>query len=655
MAGVSPNYTTSGRLAAALEGALEVLGWGLVGLANAAFVGALSGANSTSGRAQHHFADLGQFALLAVVFGVIRALAFLTVERLPQRRYMRYLIGAFAFAPLGSWAVRADLTNFAERAELPAWMPLPAIAGLTLAVAYLVLSIGAQRLLPRLPRFTGLIGAVALLTATNLLVSADYLGPRVLLVALAARLAALEVGRHVRQRNSVQLAFGAAGCLVLLAAARLGMPPSAATWQHVFQVPGAIAPELFGFALEPKGREKSVWVPPESADWFRDQSAGPARPPSRAIPLPPNTVVVILTVDALRADVLATNAHDSQLPVMAALRERSIRFTHARSPSPSTLTTTMAMLTSRYYSQTYWSGGGKRSLPTEDRSLRWTKLLSDHGVRTAHVLALHGLRAANGVGVGFDVERMTRKNYGPARDVATLVIEEVQRMAEGPGVVYAHFVDSHAPYNLGGTKGTQFERYLKELSLVDTAIGRILDALRKPGLRDRTVLVLSADHGEAFGEHGKKYHASTVYEELLRVPLFFQLPGLPPRSIDTDVSLVDIGPTLLDCFGLAVPASFMGESLLPLMAGKPVTLTRPIVADAGRRIQAMIFPDGKKAIRDLTRNTVEVYDLSNDPSELENLADAEDTPAEHYSAALAHFFDVHTLRRSGWKPPWRKF
>jgi hypothetical protein len=631
-----------------------VLGWGVVGLANAAFVVRLSSARSTAERAQHLFADLGQFALLAVLCGGLRALCFAAAARMPARRWIRCLAASCALVPLGSWAVRSDLSNLAERTELPTWLPVSVVGGAVLSIAYVALAVGAQLLL-RLPRFTGLVLSVVAVAVTNLAIWPDYLGPRVLLIALAARLAALELARQVRPGVESRTVVGVAFGLVLLAALRVVIPPSAATWQRVFQVPGSIAPELVAFALQPKETAPNVWIPPESAAWFRDRSGEPERPPSNALKLARNSVFVILTVDALRADVLATNAHDLELPALAALRNRSIRFTRARSPSPSTLTTTMALLTSRYYSQTYWSGGGKRALPTEDRSLRWTNLLAQHGVRTVHVMALHGLRAENGVGAGFEVERRTRKDYGRAGEVATIVIEEIERMGEKPGLVYAHFVDSHAPYTLGGKDGTPYQRYLKELALIDTAIGRIVEALAKPELGGRGALIVSADHGEAFGEHGRHYHASSVYDELLHVPLFFELPGLSARSIDVPVSLVDLGPTLLDSFGLPTPASFMGESLVPLLAGKAATLTRPIVADAGRRIQAMVFADGKKAIRDLMHNTVEVYDLRTDPGELENLSDESGARAARYAGALAYFFDVHTLKRSGWQPPWRKF
>jgi arylsulfatase A-like enzyme len=294
-------------------------------------------------------------------------------------------------------------------------------------------------------------------------------------------------------------------------------------------------------------------------------------------------------------------------------------------------------------------------MPKGDRSQRWTELLSEHGVHTVHAVGLRGLSARNGVGRAFDVEHATRSNYPLAEDLADVVLHELDELDEKPGFIYAHFVDPHAPYDRGKRAGSAFERYLSEVAVVDRELGRIAEKLEQPSLRERAVLIVSADHGEAFGEHGRTAHASTVYDELLRVPLLISGPGLEARTIATPVSLVDIGPTILDFFGLPTPGSFMGESLAPLLAGRPASLTRPIVADAGRRIQAMVFPDGTKAILDLQRRTTEVYDIEHDPGELDNCASSPNFPAQRYTDALRHFFDVHTLKRRGWEPPRRKF
>jgi arylsulfatase A-like enzyme len=381
-------------------------------------------------------------------------------------------------------------------------------------------------------------------------------------------------------------------------------------------------------------------------------------PPRATFPrriVPENAIVVVVTIDALRADVAQNGEHDAELPELARVRKRAIRFVNARSPSPSTLTTAMAFFTGKYYSQTYWTKSGNSVLPTEDDSLRWPKLLSRRGVRTVHAVGLRGLSKKTGVGAGFKRERQTKKDYGRARDLMDIVLDEVKELEDQPGFVYAHFVDSHAPYNLAGTEGTLFERYLRELALVDRELGRLHALLSRPKLARRAVLVVAADHGEAFGEHGMNYHARSVYEELLRVPMFVVLPEGQPRDITVPVGLIDLGPTVLDLFGVETPGDFMGESLVPLLAGETMKPTRVLAADSGRRIQALLFPDGVKVIRDLTHQTTEVYDLRRDPGELDNLLGEADFPAERYVGALEAFFEMHTLTRKGWEPPWRKF
>lgn len=85
-----------------------------------------------------------------------------------------------------------------------------------------------------------------------------------------------------------------------------------------------------------------------------------------------------------------------------------------------------------------------------------------------------------------------------------------------------------------------------------------------------------------------------------------------------------------------------------------MTLSRPIAADSGRRKQALFFPNGMKVIRDLTTDSVQVFNLAQDPRELRDLTD---TPqdVEPYIGAMERFFATHTLKIAGWQPPWRSF
>lgn len=215
--------------------------------------------------------------------------------------------------------------------------------------------------------------------------------------------------------------------------------------------------------------------------------------------LPSNPLVILLTIDALRADVMASREHDGDLPELARLRDASVSFTMARAPSPSTLTTVMALFTGKYYSQTYWTTERGKALPARDTTRRLAEILEANRVRTVHVAALHGLGVDMGVGKGFGVERLTSRDYGPARKVMDLILEELGRRPARPTFIYAHFVDSHAPYTLAGTDGTPFENYLGELALSDVEVERLQAYLERSGLRSRTVLIVTSDHGEAFG------------------------------------------------------------------------------------------------------------------------------------------------------------
>jgi arylsulfatase A-like enzyme len=103
---------------------------------------------------------------------------------------------------------------------------------------------------------------------------------------------------------------------------------------------------------------------------------------------------------------------------------------------------------------------------------------------------------------------------------------------------------------------------------MDVEAARLLEKLKGLGLADKTVLALTADHGEEFHEHGKMWHGQTVYGELTGVPLFFYGPGFVPGGlvVDETVQNIDIMPTLLELSHLPVPKTIQGRSLLPLMA-----------------------------------------------------------------------------------------
>jgi hypothetical protein len=320
--------------------------------------------------------------------------------------------------------------------------------------------------------------------------------------------------------------------------------------------------------------------------------------------------------------------------------------------------TLCAVSSSRYFSQQYWSGTGAK-WPTEDQSVHFASVLSQAGVYTAVFPAMGWLENSRGILRGFERNELrgdalpNNARWIDGRSLTADLVAALENNGDRPGVYWVHYLDSHAPYYRSGRGGTAFQRYLRSLHHVDEYLAQVREAISKPGLKERALLLVFADHGEAFGDHGISTHGGNLYEELIRVPLVAFGAGVVPRTIDTAVSLVDLAPTIVDWFGVDTPAAFMGESLVPLLLGGQRTFARPIVAETSL-VQAMLFADGYKAIRDLRRQTLELYDLKNDPGELNYLSDQIDPEHEEHLLLLRSFFQVHTYREHGYRVPYVK-
>jgi arylsulfatase A-like enzyme len=185
-------------------------------------------------------------------------------------------------------------------------------------------------------------------------------------------------------------------------------------------------------------------------------------------------------------------------------------------------------------------------------------------------------------------------------------------------------------------------------------VDRLLRKLEEKGLMDRTTLIVFSDHGEAFGEHGLHHHASSLYDELLRVPLLFVLPKGQAQKVDEPVSLMDVAPTILDLMGAETPGVYMGQSLVPFLRGERPKLLRPIVAE-GRLKRAIVLRDGFKVIHDSRAGYVEVYDLNEDPGEESNLYRDGDKKIVRRYGVLHAYFEANTFKKKGYKVPYRKW
>ena len=167
--------------------------------------------------------------------------------------------------------------------------------------------------------------------------------------------------------------------------------------------------------------------------------------------------------------------------------------------------------------------------------------------------------------------------------------------------------------------------YASEIRMVDEAME---EALEEIGVDDRTILVVTSDHGEELFDHGGHGHRMNdrLYQELIHVPLLFVLPGGwgAGRVVDQPVSLVDIVPTLLELLGLDVPPGLSGVSLLPAMEGRTLP-ERPLFAEVASQdgVKRCIIEYPWKYVHDFGSVEGELYDLESDPAETRDLVDLE--------------------------------
>jgi arylsulfatase A-like enzyme len=245
------------------------------------------------------------------------------------------------------------------------------------------------------------------------------------------------------------------------------------------------------------------------------------------------------------------------------------------------------------------------------------------------------------------------KDWITGKSLTAQITEVLQRVKDKPTFLWAHYLDSHDPFDAGGKERNKFRRYLNSLRTVDQNVGKLRHAVEELGLSERALFVVFSDHGEAFGEHGATFHGTTLYDELLRVPLLIYGPTVVTQQRQELVSLIDLGPTVLDWFALPTPSHFMGESLGPLTRGKKTKFQRPVAAET-RLKRTMLFTDGTKVIEDLRAHTVEVYDLEKDRGELRNLSDDEGDPRLARIDEMRQFFAVHAFTKAGYELPYVK-
>jgi hypothetical protein len=546
---------------------------------------------------------------LAVAALVVGAALVLTpwLHALVDRRWSRTLTaaalaGALAGVPLAG-------TPTAQRA-------LGFAAPLVVSLAIALVVVGVARA-PRWPAATVGVAnlAIALALPRRLYPS---LRAALLLIAFTALACALRRAAETRRPTARAVLAATAIALALLLAGR-GLAGLDANTRFVTraQAPAAAfvldALELVKPIARPSPRALAASAP---VPFERRDTIGGARF-AHADSLA-DAHLVLVTVDALRADRLRAD----RMPVLAALAARGVTFTRAYAAAPSTAASITALMTARHPSH-----------------------LDDRPPTLAERLRAAGWNSADfyPAGLFFDGGGTLRpyadSHFGVAwADTRTVGAEaltdaalERARVAVARGeprsFFWLHYFDAHEPYEPHELPAgaPAIDRYDAEVRVVDRALGRLVDGLA--AFARPTLLVVTGDHGEEFGEHGGAYHGSSLYDEQLRVPLVVALLGkeLVPERIEAPVSLVDVAPALAELleaprFGDAAPAG--GADVYAAV-------------DSHR----MIVRGGWKLIHDTRRDVDELYDLAADPAEQHNLGDARAGMAATLRTALARWLN----------------
>jgi lipoteichoic acid synthase len=196
---------------------------------------------------------------------------------------------------------------------------------------------------------------------------------------------------------------------------------------------------------------------------------------------------------------------------------------------------------------------------------------------------------------------------------------EKMKSAREPFIALYYPYATHAPYyDYEGASSPEksnspYNRYVRNLRLVDGLIERIIRAIDETGLANRTLVAITADHGEAFGEHTESFdHGFTLFEEAVRVPMLFYHPArILPRIVQRPTSHVDIPATILDILNRPYDASrFQGESALHAAARRYTFMYSP-----KSDLLGSVDRNNRKVIASGRNDECEVYDLNTDPGE----------------------------------------
>jgi arylsulfatase A-like enzyme len=396
----------------------------------------------------------------------------------------------------------------------------------------------------------------------------------------------------------------------------------------------------------------------------------------------PPQLIVLVSIDTLRPDHLGCYGYARNTsPTLDRLAREGTLFEDAMTPAPWTLPAHASLLTGLYPSRHGVKGFG-HYLPAKLETL--AQVLGRSGYATAAVVNSHLLTSRSGLDRGFQefvyVEEMAPQRE-PTRKLVDQAIEWLTRSRARKAFVFLHSYDVHSDYKAeeryereflrpyaGKADGTSrqlmavregkaalgpadapnlIDRYDAGIRQTDDEIARLVRFLETSGLLERTLLVVTSDHGEEFFEHGGVLHGRTQFQEVVRVPLILRGPGVPRgRRVAMPVSLLDVMPTLAARAGAKASANLDGDDLAPALAGDAPRLAgRTLFGEADHvnsqpDITRAVRRGGFKLVYDRVTEERRVFDLAGDPGETRDASAAHAETTRQLEQQLQRFLAI---------------
>ncbi len=370
--------------------------------------------------------------------------------------------------------------------------------------------------------------------------------------------------------------------------------------------------------------------------------------------------VLLVTLDTTRADRIgcyaaARGTRAPQTPALDGLAATGTQFLNAVSVTPLTLPAHCTLHTGLLPAAHGVRDNGGYRLAPERKTL--AEAFGAAGFRTGGFVSAYVLDHKWGIDQGFerylddfDLEAVKKLSMGeiqrPGDQTVEAALGWIDSLGDERFFAWVHLYDPHTPYDPPEPFRSRYpgEPYAGEIAWTDSLVGRLLDHLAARGLRDKTIVAVIGDHGEALGDHGEADHGFFVYEATTWVPFLLDAPyaRLRGRKVATAVGQADLAPTLLELAGVAGGLEpGQGRSLVPLLAGQEDAAEAPPRGYSEAFLPRLHYGWAElRAIRKdrwhfIEAPRAELYDVEADPGEQRNLADAERRVLRELRAGLA--------------------